>query len=89
MLAVRQARETRKGVWVALGLLLAIAFVVAGLLAGNKGEGHRSRNRAATSASRRVTEAEFREGWNHAAGEEQREREDNPTGESKWEELAH
>jgi hypothetical protein len=32
-------------------------------------------------------EHEFQQGWNEAAEEEQREREESPSGESKWEEL--
>jgi hypothetical protein len=32
---------------------------------------------------------EVEEGYESAAAEEQREREENPSGESKWEELAH
>jgi hypothetical protein len=52
------------------------------LTAGGCGEDTQSHR-----AENEVAEQEFREGWNHAAEEEQREREENPSGESKWEEL--
>jgi hypothetical protein len=87
VLAVSNPRKSRKAIWVTLGLLLAIAFVVAGLIAGNNGDGKVRGDHLTAGRPASVAEQELREGWGHAAEEEQRERERSPTGESKWEEL--
>ena len=63
---------------------LIIVALVLGLALAGSGCGNSTEHR---QIEREIGEQEFREGWNQAAEEEQREREENPSGESKWEEL--
>ncbi len=63
---------------------LIVAALALGLALAGGGCGNSTEHR---QIEREIGEQEFQEGWNQAAEEEQREREENPSGESKWEEL--
>jgi len=75
-------KRNRKAIWVTLCLLIAVAMVVAGSIAGNKEDGP-SRPHASAPSAGQVAEEEFERNLRYEVAEEQLQEEGFSQGEAE------